>query len=305
MKSRCLINVIIVTYNAEKFIQNCLNSLLNQTYNKTRYFITIIDNASCDETINIIKRFSNVKLISNKKNFGFAKANNVVLKLFDADCAILLNQDSVVDNNFIDKLVEVFEKDKSIVVCGGAEHPYDKTLKSKRKIEETNWVGLGATMLRMNALKKVNFLDENYFMYNEDIDLCWRLKFAGYKIYYTPFAIWHHYGFNREISKNDKRIIYSSISRLYLLFKFASFKQIFASLKSYLFRRKNNVVGEATTKSNNVSENRIKNIVKIIILSLPKILIAILKRNEIRKLKYFNRGLVDKLVKDNDKQVYG
>ena len=99
-------------------------------------------------------------------------------------------------------------------------------------------------------------------------------------------------------------IIYSSISRLYLLFKFASFKQISSSLILYLFKRKNNKAGEKTEKSNNACENRVKNIIQIFIFSLPKIFLAILKRNGIRNLRYFDLCLADKLIQDNDKQIY-
>ncbi len=258
MKPIPLINVIIVTYNSENFIKKCLESLINQTYNKNNYFITIVDNGSSDNTINIVKRFSQIRIILNKKNLGFAKANNIALKYSNADYAILLNQDSIVGDDFILSLVDVMESNSQIAVCGGAEHPYKKILKSHRVVEETNWVGLGATILRITTLKKIGFLDENYIMYCEDLDLCWRLKFSGYKVYYTPFAIWHHYGHARKIDYLDMRVINSSISRLYLLFKFASFKQIIRSLK-YYFRKKN------TSQSQQSQKNKVFQIINLIL----------------------------------------
>lgn len=311
MKSFPTVMVIVAAHNEASLIKECLQSLLSQNYSQENYSIIVVDDASNDATPQIVKSFTNVSLIQNKKNKGFATTNNIALKQCTSDYAILLNADSRVENDFIQQLVTPMESDASIAVCGGAEHPYIRTLKSKRRIEETNWVGLGATIIRMKALKQVHFLDNNYFMYGEDIDLCLRLKFAGWKIYYTPKALWHHYGWGRKVDITNFRVLHSSVSRLYFLFKFASYQQLLHSLKLYLIRK------EASPKYTRPLVNDLQQInkrvnkhekyllfIKIALYVLPKIFFALCKRFEIRRLPYFNQQWADSLIQETDRQLY-
>lgn len=315
MKKSPSVNVVIVTYNGERFIKKCLDSLTKQDYPKDRYSVIVVDNASKDSTQSIVRTFPMVKLIANSRNAGFSGANNIALRRGGCDYAIVLNQDSIVEGDFVRQLVSVMENDRAIAACCGAEHPYDKTRKDTRKLEEVNWVGGGITIFRMEALKKVGFFDDNYFMYNEDADLSWRLKFSGWKLYYTPKVIWHHYGWKRELQFMDSRIINASVSRIYLLAKFASLRQMRVSLRISLGKK----YGKDGTKCHAGSEkgkaspeirghsrrSKLVLMLKIALLSVPKIIAALPKRSRIRKLPYFSQAAADRFIQEIDLAMYG
>ena len=164
----------------------------------------------------------------------------------------------------------------------------------------------------MDALKKAGFFDDNYFMYNEDVDISWRLKFSGWKLYYTPKAIWHHYGWKRKLQLMDKRIVYSSVSRVYLLVKFASLRQLWRSLLISLGKKESeknpakakNEGDSAEFKDQN-RRNKIILLLKIIFLSIPKIIAALPKRFMIRRLPYFNQAAADRFIQEIDLALYG
>lgn len=302
-----LVEVIIVTYNGENYVHQCLRSVCNQDYPKEKYVVTVIDNHSTDKTCKLVNEYPGITIIYNNKNMGFAKANNIALRKSNASYALLLNQDSWIKHNFISRLVEVMKIDSSIGVCGSAEHPPDQTLISTRKIEETTWVGLGATMINMKAASQVGFLDENYFMYHEDIDLCWRLRFAGWKIYYTPHAVWHHFGWKRVVSEDNPRIIHSFASRVYLLMKFASIAQLLKSLIIYAKRRAAVTtprVCHKTIHQQSSIRRTVKSYIKIILNTLPKIPFALINRTRVRKLPFFNQQQADMLIRETYTQLY-
>lgn len=301
------VNVIIVTHNSKKFIKRCLKSVMGQDFPKQDYSVTIVDNNSSDSTCDIVRSFPDVRIIKKRHNEGFSKANNAALKRNGHEYSILLNHDSWIEKDFIRQMAGIMDGDMAIGVCGGAEHPYDGKLKSMRKTEEVNWIGCGATMFRMKALKQAGFFDENYFMYNEDIDICLRLRFRNWKVYYNPKAIWHHYGWGRKLDAGDARIINSSLSRIYLLVKFASIGQIIASLRRYFSSGKGEVSERKTQPSNGqgkLQKSRFLMIAKILILCVPKVLAALAQRIKIRRNRYFSQKLADRLIQETDLQMY-
>lgn len=316
MKIIPLVDVIIVGYNSEKFIEKCLQSLLKQEFLKKDYMVTFVDNGSTDRTQEIVKSFPEVRLMIIRKNAGFSGGNNFALERCRSKYALLLVHDTIVDKSFIKELVDVMEKDSSIAACGGAEHPYDRTLRTSRKVEEGSWIGCGATIFRMDALRQIGFFDKNYYMYNEDVDISWRLKFHGWKIYYTPWAIWHHYGWMRELTIDDPRVFYASLSRIYLLFKFASLGQMIRSLRLYLGKggreegkkkatlKKQKYVSGSGKKAEAVTKMKMKLLLKLVMLSIPKIPVALVKRFSVRGMPYFNQRMADELIRDIDMQFY-
>lgn len=190
------------------------------------------------------------------------------------------------------------ESDNRIGACGAAEHPYDATLKSYRKTEETDWIGCGAVLLRMCAVKDVSFFDRNYFMYNEDIDLSLRLVFAGWKIYYHPSAVWHHNGWKRMVKWNDFRRFHSAVSRAYLLVKFASCGLLFHSVKSCLqWNKQAGVTVTVETKKSVGMRNRLlffSSVIFNVILKLPA---GLKNRFVVRRLNAFNQLYADELLR--------
>jgi GT2 family glycosyltransferase len=104
------VTIIIVTFNSSQIIENCIKSIIDKTYN-LNYQIVVVDNKSNDNTIEIIQNnFSDIKIIQNKENLGFGKANNQAILLFESKYYFLLNPDTELINNSITILYEFMEK---------------------------------------------------------------------------------------------------------------------------------------------------------------------------------------------------
>lgn len=172
--------IIILTYNGVAFIERCLDSLQKQTCPKDSFSIIVVDNASPDNTVDIVedikKNNKDITLIKNKKNNGFGAGNNVGIKNVPAvDYVVLLNQDTWVEEDWLEQLVYVMEKNPQVGCCGAAEHPYEGTRPiSKEQRASTKagcWMGGGSVIFRKETLDKTGLFDEIYFMYCEDMDL--------------------------------------------------------------------------------------------------------------------------------------
>lgn len=197
--------IVVVNYNSENITLECLNSVFKIDYQN--YFVVLVDNGSSNNLAKIIKtKFPNIILIENKKNIGFAPAINQVIKNFkDYDYLLLLNNDTIVDKNFLSLLIQI----KDAGILGGTIYYYnsDKIWFAGGKIR---WLrGLCSHLKNINYKKKVDFitgccfllkkevincignLDER-LVYAEDVDWCIRAKNKGYKIIFVPDSkIWH------------------------------------------------------------------------------------------------------------------
>ena len=183
----------------------------------------MVDNASFDRSPQMVeKEFPGVKLIRNKENLGFAKANNQAIRLSKGRYILLLNSDTVVLDGALGKMVE-FMNDHPEAGAAGC-----KLLDSKKNLQksinkfpsllcqcwgksllpaifpkikfsyvidqpdfysttqEVDWITGAFLILSMSAIKQIGFLDEDFFMYGEDTDLCWRIKKGGWKVYFYP-----------------------------------------------------------------------------------------------------------------------
>lgn len=219
--------IIIVTYNGSQYINKCLASIFLNKYSG-QFSVIVVDNNSSDDTVSIVeKSFPQAALIKLDKNLGFAGGNNIgitrALKQ-DYDAVVLLNQDTEVEYDWLDKLVKAASDDKVGIVqsmllladeraltnnVGNAMHYLGFGFVKHYRERVDSWyhrapfaIGYasGAAMLiKREVLEKIGLLDEKFFMYHEDLDLCWRARLAGYKIMIAPQAIvYHHYQFNRN-----------------------------------------------------------------------------------------------------------
>lgn len=231
------LTVVIVNYNVKYFLEQCLESVYHSCVETAKgerleVEVWVVDNASVDGSVEMVRsRYPQVHLIENLENVGFARANNQTLRECGGEYALLLNPDTVVEQDTLVKCVDFMEEHPD---CGGlgvkminGEGEYLKESKRgfptpeasffkvsglirlfphNRRIaayymghlpdDEVNQVDIlpGAfLMVRREALEKVGLLDESYFMYGEDIDFSWRIRLAGYKNYYVPTARIIHY----------------------------------------------------------------------------------------------------------------
>lgn len=244
-------SVIVLGYNGEKYLRDAFESLLNQNFPQSEYEIIYVDNKSTDNSVNIAneyaKKYSNFRVIVNNENLGFSAGNNVGIRASKGEYVALFNHDAIADKNWLKKLVEVMENDKRTGAAGGKIYYYNsndlyfgggKVLYGgfcwnwslNDKEGECDYVSGCAILLRKEVLNKVGLLDEDYFMYYEETDLCARIRRAGYKIWYTPKAIvWHNIPKkSRRVSKNI--IYYMHRNRVIYCYKNYRLKKLFLLL---------------------------------------------------------------------------
>lgn len=225
------LSVIIVNYNVEYFLEQCLNSVRAASKN-LEIETFVVDNNSIDDSVIMVKeKFPEVHLIANKENTGFSKANNQAIRISKGEYVLLLNPDTVVEEDTFSKCIEFMDNHPDAGGLGvemldgkgkflpeskrglptpavafykifGLSSLFPKSKKFGKyhlgylPQNETNEIEIlsGAYMLmRKTALDKVGLLDEDFFMYGEDIDLSYRIILGGYKNYYFPETRIIHY----------------------------------------------------------------------------------------------------------------
>lgn len=231
MEKTIRISVIIVNYNVEYFLEQCLNSVM-KALEGIAGEVYVVDNNSIDGSVEMVReKFPQVHLIANKDNRGFSKANNQAMELASGDYFLLLNPDTVVEEDTFEKVVAFMDEHPDAGGLGvrmldgkGKFLPESKrglptptvafykifglsSLFPHSKVFgkyhlgylsefETNEVEIlsGAFMLmRAKTIHEVGMLDEAFFMYGEDIDLSYRIILGGYKNYYFPETRIIHY----------------------------------------------------------------------------------------------------------------
>ncbi len=224
--------VILVTYNGERDLPLFLSSFREYT-NPSDAVLVVVDNASTDRSRDIIRESCpEVVLFEGEENTGFTGGNNrgVAYALAQgAEYVFLANQDLVFQAGWLAPLREIMDANPSIGALQPliAQYPDTERINSygdslhylgfgyargngvpvrswpfAAEVEEVAYCSFSAVCLRAHALKKVGLFDEDFFMYHEDSDLCWRLRLAGYRCAATNRSrVSHHYEFTRSIKK--------------------------------------------------------------------------------------------------------
>lgn len=226
------LSIIIVSYNVKYYLEQCLCSL-RRACADIESEIWVVDNNSADNTIEFIAaRFPEVKIIANKTNEGFSRANNMAIRQATGDYVLLLNPDTIVGEDTLRRCLAFMDKHTQAGAVGvqmlkddgrfayesrrGLPSPLTSFCKmtglctlfprsrwlgryymrylNKNKVNRIEVVSGAFCMIRRSTLNKVGLLDEDYFMYGEDIDLSYRLLQAGYQNYYLPLRILHYKG---------------------------------------------------------------------------------------------------------------
>ena len=264
------LSVVIVNYNVEYFLEQCINSVL-KALAKTSGEVIVVDNCSIDGSVEMVKnKFPQIQLVENKDNTGFAKANNQAISLAKGEYVLLLNPDTVVEEDTFVKCIECMDANQKVGGLGvkmidgkgeflpeskrGLPTPwvafykifglssifknsrklgrYHLSYLSKDKNHEVEILSGAFMMLRKTALDKVGLLDDNFFMYGEDIDLSYRLTQAGYLNYYfSETSIIHYKGEStKKSSVNYVFVFYKAM----IIFAKKHFSEKNASYFSFL-----------------------------------------------------------------------
>jgi len=225
------LSVIIVNYNVEHFLEQCLHSVF-KAIEPIDAEVFVVDNNSTDDSVNMVKnKFPQVRLIENKENVGFSKANNQAIRQAKGEYVLLLNPDTVVEADTFSQTVSFMDRTSDAGGLGvkmvngqgvflpeskrGLPLPkvafykifglsklfkkshrfgkYHLTYLDPDEIHEVEVLCGAFMLLRKSLLDKIGGLDEEFFMYGEDIDLSYRITQNGYKNYYYPLTRIIHY----------------------------------------------------------------------------------------------------------------
>ena len=199
------LTIIILTYNSSQVIKECLES-----FNINNYHILLVDNASSDDCVSIVKEnFPSVKIIENNQNIGFGRANNIALRQVNTKYALILNPDTLIADSAIFNCFEVLSSNSEIALASPIifnQRPDNFVKQSANKFSYTHFVVGGVLFINMNNLKNIGFFDEQFFMFAEDSDLSDRSISLGYKnaVINNCYAV--HFG--AKSSKKSSATIY-------------------------------------------------------------------------------------------------
>ena len=240
------LSIIIVSYNVRSYLEQCLRSV-QKALEGIEGEVWVVDNNSQDDSVNVLRRdYPWVRIIANTENMGFARANNLAIRQSQSDYVLLLNPDTVVEELTLRGVLDFMDAHPEAGGAGVMMHNEDGTLapESRRGLP-TPWVAalkmLGFTkryymsylpwdkpgridvisgafcFLRRKALDQVGLLDEDFFMYGEDIDLSYRLLKGGWQNWYLPYEITHFKG--KSTQKTDFRYVHIFYQAMLIFFR--------------------------------------------------------------------------------------
>jgi len=267
------LSIIIVSWNVSNLLKKCINSIYKRTQGIS-FEVFVIDNASADNTVQIIrKNFSQVKLIINQENKGFAGANNQGIKGAEGDYVLLLNPDTELKEDSFTKMVKFMKDNPKCGIAGchllnpdGSHQdsvrrfpkfldqalillklhhifpqfaPFQHYLckdfdyKQEQQVDQV----MGAFfMIRRKVIEQIGLLDEKFFIWFEEVDYCQRAKAAGWQVIYTPLtSIIHHFGQSfKQVMTIKKQKIWNRSLRYYFFKHYGFWKYAVIALLSWI-----------------------------------------------------------------------
>lgn len=240
------LNIVIVSYNVRNYLEQCLQSV-KQALEGIEGEVFVIDNRSDDDSVETVRtNYPWVRLIVNQENMGFSRANNIAIREASGEYVLLLNPDTIVEKDTLREVLGFMEEHPKAGGAGVMMHNADGSLAPEsRRALPTPWVSclkmLGFSkryymshlpwdkpgrievisgafcFLRRKALDEVGLLDEDFFMYGEDIDLSYRLLKGGWENWYLPYPITHFKG--KSTQKSDYRYVHIFYKAMLIFFR--------------------------------------------------------------------------------------
>lgn len=215
-----MISIVLLNWNGKRFLKDCIDSIQQQSYRN--FELIIIDNASSDGSQDLLQReYTRYQLILNDKNLGYCGGANLGIRRTQGEYVLILNPDVILNVDFLSRLMDVTESDKSIGIFVGKLLRFDKqTLDSTGQFLRRNFFPLergygepdtgkyehpeyvfstcgAVAFYRRVMLEDIQldgeYFDESYFAFYEDFDIGWRAQLLGWKAYYVPTAVAYHY----------------------------------------------------------------------------------------------------------------
>ncbi len=246
MQTEPNLSIVIVNYNAFPYLSQCLDSISNQSFPKSKMKVIVVDNKSNDNSLTLIKKnYPWIKILPNKQNVGFAKANNQAINLIETKYILLLNPDTILSKNTIKIMIEYMENHHRVAISTcrinlpsgeiddachrGFPTPwnsfcqfshlsqifpksmffngYHLGYRNLDKIHEIDSCSGAFMLIRKEAGDEINWFDEDYYWYGEDIDFCYRIKKKKWKVVFVPkTSIVHYRGISSGIKKHSQKL---------------------------------------------------------------------------------------------------
>lgn len=210
-----LVSIIILNYNGGKFLHDCIDSVLDTDYDN--FEIILVDNDSKDQShIECKKKFPEITLIENKKNFGYCEGNNIGIRNAHGDFIVLLNPDTIVEKSWLNEILKAYNligeglfqpmllslEDKNrINTCGNMIQLFgfgysrgkgNRNIEQYKAVEKIPYASGACLFLSKNTLDKIGMFDSYLFAYHDDLDLGWRALCQGIYSYFVPSSIVYH-----------------------------------------------------------------------------------------------------------------
>lgn len=245
-----LVDIVILNYNGRRFLNECLGSVLRGSYPNQQVYL--LDNASTEDDVDYVaKHFPNVKIIRNLLNNGYCAAYNLAFSVCTGKYIVFLNNDVTVAPDWVDHMVALAESDAEIAALqpkivsyfnehqfeyagasGGLMDKYGYPFLRGRvfdSIEDDNgqyndsievfWTSGAAMFIKRECLYESGTLDETIVHHMDEIDLCWRLRMAGYKLKVQPLSVIRHIGGATIQTHSYKKVYWNHRNSLYIMLK--------------------------------------------------------------------------------------
>lgn len=258
--------IVILNWNGKQYLERFLPSVLATSYPNCK--IIVADNASTDSSVDYLQQnFPQVELILLKENHGFAKGYNEALKDVNADYYMLLNSDVEVQPGWLQPMVDLLQKEENAAACqpkilaynnkqlfeyaGGAGgwldlfgYPFargrvfdicEEDQGQFDKTEEVFWASGAAMLIKTEVFHQLQGFDEYFFAHQEEIDLCWRIHRAGYRVFCCPQSVVYHVGGGTLPRGNSKKTFLNFRNNQILLSKNLSWSEKWWKIPFRLF----------------------------------------------------------------------
>ena len=253
------LSIILVCWNNKDYLEPCLHSLYGARLHSS-YVVLVIDNGSKDGSQAMLReKFPQVIIIQNDDNLGLGKASNQGIEASNGKYVLLLNNDTILNGSSIDAMVEFLDAHPEVGAVGGRLINPDGSIQScynnfstlheefliatrlgelyrkgypsnmtESRVKSVDWLCSACLMLRRSALDQVGLLDEKFFIYGDEVDLQYRLKRAGWLVYFLPDADIIHYG-GRSLNRwRRRKLVYRG--------KMLFYQKNYGSLSTYILR---------------------------------------------------------------------
>ena len=253
------LSIVLVCWNNNSYLDACLKSLY-ETGLKNTFDVIVVDNGSTDGSQQmLVEKYPEVRIIQNTKNVGLGKASNQGIEHTKGKYVLLLNNDTIVNGESFDAMIEFLDKAPKTGAVGGKLLNPDGTIQAgynyfsslfeeflvatrvgelirpgypavmdANEVKSVDWMGSACLMVRRAALDQIGLLDEGYFIYGDETDLQYRLKKAGWDVYFLPQATTIHYG-GRSMNRWSRR---KMVYRGKMLF----YQKHYGALQAFLLR---------------------------------------------------------------------